>query len=56
MKRKFLVEFWYYTDLRCHEIVIAKNEISALAIALNHIGDEDWVTSKGFKIEISLSE
>ena len=51
--KTFEIKFYYNTDCRAQEEVEAMDEIEALAIALNRVG-ERWVTGRGFRVEIQL--
>lgn len=53
--RKYLVSFYYYTDLRDQKGVIARDSIHAIIKAMDMANiAEEWVTSEGFRIEIEL--
>ena len=55
-RQEYIVQFFYYSDLRTDAKVYAYNEISALAMALEQIGEADWVNDKGFRIVIKMEE
>ena len=51
--KTFEIKFYYLTDNRATKEVEAMDEIEALAIALNHLGQR-WATEQGFRVEIRL--
>ncbi len=58
--RKYVVKFFYGTDLRWHYEVEAANEVFALCAAMNSgPGDPNqkhsWVTAMPFKVSIELA-
>lgn len=55
--KTYTVNFWYYTDLRCHWTGPASNELAALVLALNkELTGDFWIDNgEGFRIEIKLS-
>jgi len=54
--KKYIVEFWYYTDLRTIVKVEAMTEVNALVLALEELQPQldgnKWINSSGFKIQI----
>jgi hypothetical protein len=52
--KEYEIQFFYNTDLRWYENVIAKNEVFALSEAMNKLGEEWWVINKNFHIVIKL--
>ena len=56
MKKTYIAEFWYNADLRGHKEVEAWNEVTALAIAIESMGEnEHWVTETGFSVNIRIA-
>ena len=51
--KKYIIKFYYYTDLRCHSSVKASNEVCALMKAMEQHGFDHWVgIDDGFHIII----
>lgn len=52
--KTFRVSFYFKTDLRSEVIVKARDEVSALVLALAQGGDTGWADSPGFRTEITV--
>ena len=49
--KNYLIQFFYYTDLRADSVVAAQNELAALVLAMNKMKIEEWSV---FYLDIAL--
>jgi len=53
--KKYYVQFWYSTDLRCDATVEARTEVSALIKAMEIHNITDWCDQPKFKTTIECA-
>lgn len=48
--KKYRIDYYYYTDLRDSKLIVAWNEMQALALAYS----SEWVVVEGMELRIRL--
>lgn len=53
---KFIVEFWYATDLRWAMKVSARDQVHALVLALTEVDPDGWPAKHPFELRILVDD